>query len=217
MPSETTGLGYVALAPTRNPFNYDRFEQTSRNIAAVWLTLTEIRNQINLYSDTSQDTYLSALEVAVRMAIEDYLGMPIAPVSYRVYYGVSALYGSPISLDLPEISQTGVTIDSVKYYDDSTTPVLTTVSGSSYFYDSTGLKVICSDLPSNINPQMTSPVIVDYTLAASALANYPVIKQAGLLLYTHLYNNRSNTTELKLTDLPFGVNTLLRPYKPLVM
>jgi len=217
MPSETTGLGYVALAPTRNPFNYDRFEQTSRNIAAVWLTLTEIRNQINLYSDTSQDTYLSALEVAVRMAIEDYLGMPIAPVSYRVYYGVSALYGSPISLDLPEISQTGVTIDSVKYYDDSTTPVLTTVSGSSYFYDSTGSKVICSDLPSNINPQMTSPVIVDYTLAASALANYPVIKQAGLLLYTHLYNNRSNTTELKLTDLPFGVNTLLRPYKPLVM
>lgn len=217
MPSETTGLGYVALAPTRNPFNYDRFEQTSRNIAAVWLTLAEIRNQINLYSDTSQDTYLSALEVAVRMAIEDYLGMPIAPVSYRVYYGVSALYGSPISLDLPEISQTGVTIDSVKYYDDSTTPVLTTVSSSTYFYDATGSKVICSDLPSNINPQMTSPVIVDYTLAASALANYPVIKQAGLLLYTHLYNNRSNTTELKLIDLPFGVNTLLRPYKPLVM
>lgn len=217
MPSETTGLGYVALAPTRNPFNYDRFEQTSRNIAAVWLTLTEIRNQINLYSDTSQDTYLSALEVAVRMAIEDYLGMPIAPVSYRVYYGVSALYGSPISLDLPEISQTGVTIDSVKYYDDSTIPVLTTVSSSTYFYDSTGSKVICSDLPSNINPQMTSPVIVNYTLAASDLANYPVIKQAGLLLYTHLYNNRSNTTELKLTDLPFGVDTLLRPYKPLVM
>lgn len=217
MPSETTGLGYVALAPTRNPFNYDRFEQTSRNIAAVWLTLTEIRNQINLYSDTSQDTYLSALEVAVRMAIEDYLGMPIAPVSYRVYYGVSALYGSPISLDLPEISQTGVTIDSVKYYDDSTIPVLTTVSSSTYFYDATGSKVICSDLPSNINPQMTSPVIVNYTLAASDLANYPVIKQAGLLLYTHLYNNRSNTTELKLTDLPFGVDTLLRPYKPLVM
>ena len=217
MPSETTGLGYVALAPTRNPFNYDRFEQTSRNIAAVWLSLTEIRNQINLYSDTSQDTYLSALEVAVRMAIEDYLGMPIAPVSYRVYYGVSALYGSPISLDLPEISQTGVTIDSVKYYDDSAIPVLTTVSDTTYFYDSTGSKVICSDLPSNINPQMTSPVIVDYTLAASALANYPVIKQAGLLLYTHLYNNRSNTTELKLTDLPFGVDTLLRPYKPLVM
>ena len=217
MPSETTGLGYVALAPTRNPFNYDRFEQTSRNIAAVWLTLTEIRNQINLYSDTSQDTYLSALEVAVRMAIEDYLGMPIAPVSYRVYYGVSALYGSPISLDLPEISQTGVTIDSVKYYDDSTIPVLTTVSNTTYFYDSTGSKVICSDLPSNINPQMTSPVIVNYTLAASDLANYQIIKQAGLLLYTHLYNNRSNTTELKLTDLPFGVDTLLRPYKPLVM
>lgn len=217
MPSETTGLGYVALAPTRNPFNYDKFEQTDRNISAVWLSLTEIRNQLNLFSDSSQDTYLSSLEVAVRMAIEDYLGLSITAVSYRVYYGVSALYGSPISLDLPEISQSGVTIDSVKYYNDSNPVVLTTVSPTTYFYDPTGSKVICSDLPSDINPQMTSPVIVDYTLTASDIGSYPVIKQAGLLLYTHLYNNRSNTTELNLKTLPYGVDQLLRPYKPLVM
>jgi hypothetical protein len=57
MASQETGLGFVQLAPTRNPFNYDWFEQTNRNIATAWLTLTEIRNQLNLYSDTSQDTY----------------------------------------------------------------------------------------------------------------------------------------------------------------
>jgi hypothetical protein len=73
MPVQETGLGFVQLAPTRNPFNYDWFEQTNRNIATAWLTLTEIRNQLNLYSDTSQDTYLTALELAIRMAIEDYL------------------------------------------------------------------------------------------------------------------------------------------------
>jgi hypothetical protein len=49
------------------------------------------------------------------------------------------------------------------------------------------------------------------------LAAYPVIKQAGLLLLTHLYNNRSNSTEGMLRDIPFGVTALLRPYKPLVL
>lgn len=219
MPVQETGLGYVALAPTRNPFNYDWFEQTNRNVTTAWLTLAEIRDQINLYSDTSQDTYLSALELAIRMAIEDYLGLPIVAVQYKVYYGVSALYGSPLSLDLPEVSQGGVTIDSVKYYDDSTPPVLMTADPSVYFYDPTGRKVICTDLPSNINPQMTSPVIVTYTLAASPLATYPVIKEAGKLWFTHLYNNRSavGDTVGQVAQIPMGVDTLLRPYKPLVM
>jgi hypothetical protein len=64
---------------------------------------------------------------------------------------------------------------------------------------------------------MTAPIIVQYTTVANPLANYPVIKQAGLLLLTHLYNNRANATETKLKDIPFGVTTLLRSYKPLVM
>jgi len=214
-----TGLGFVQLAPTRNPFNYDWFEQTNRNVTTAWLTLSEIREQLNLYSDTSQDTYLSSLELAIRMAIEDYLGAPIVGVQYKSYYGVSALYGSPLSLDLPETSQGGVTIDSVKYYNDSTPTVLITVSPSAYYYDPTGRKVICTDLPSDINPQMTSPVIVTYSLSVSPFATYPVIKQAGLLWFTHLYNNRSavGSTVNQLAQIPLGVDVLLRPYKPLVM
>jgi hypothetical protein len=64
---------------------------------------------------------------------------------------------------------------------------------------------------------MTSPVIVTYTLAASPLGTYPVIKQAGLLWFTHLYNNRSEVTSTDMKRIPLGVDTLLRPYKPLVM
>jgi hypothetical protein len=64
---------------------------------------------------------------------------------------------------------------------------------------------------------MTNPIVVLYTTAASPLAQYPVIKQAGLLLLTHLYNNRSNSNAMIMHDIPFGVTALLRPYKPLVL
>jgi hypothetical protein len=37
------------------------------------------------------------------------------------------------------------------------------------------------------------------------------------LLLTHLYNQRSNTVDGQLKEIPFGVSTLLRSYKPLVM
>lgn len=209
--------GMVNLAPTRNPFNYDKVVQTSRDLATAWLTLDEITQQLNLFGDESQDDYLSGLEVAVRMHIEDYLGLPIFNQSYTVYYGASALYGTPLTLDLPEISQSGTVINSVKYYNDASPTILTTVAASSYYYDVTGNKVILNDLPTDLNTFMTSPVVCNYTISSSILAQYPVIKQAGLLLLTHLYNNRSETTAGALQKIPFGVDVLLRQYKPLVM
>ncbi len=210
-------------AQTRNPFNYAKVEQIDRDSVTPWLTLDEITQQLNLFQDESQDTYLSSLELATRQAIEDYLGMSIFPVSYRVFYGSESLVASPISLDLPEVSQNfyanqaGVTINSVGYWNDSFPPVFTTLASSSYYYDGSGNKVIVNNLPTNVNTVMTAPIIVQYTTVSNPLAAYPVIKQAGLLLLTHLYNNRANATETKLKDIPFGVTTLLRSYKPLVM
>jgi hypothetical protein len=211
-------LGQVPYADTRNPFNYDKVEQITRDISTGWLTLPEIRQQLNLFDDTSQDTYLTSLELSVRMHIEDYLGMSIFATSYRVYYGLSSLYASPVCLDLPEVSQSGVTIDSVKYYDGNTPSVLQTITSGNYYYDVTGNKVILPNgTPSNISQNRTSPIVVEYTCLANTLASYPVIKQAGLLLFTHLYNNRSETTNGGLQVIPYGVDSLLRPYKPLVM
>jgi hypothetical protein len=126
------------------------------------------------------------------------------------------------SLDLPEVSQDtnnsiGVTVDYVKYYNMDTPPVLTTITDTEYFYDPTGNKVIINTLPNDINAFMTNPVVVIYSLNSNPIGAYPVIKQAGLLLLTHLYNNRSDTLDGRLTNIPFGVLQLLRPYKPLVM
>jgi len=216
-------LGAPYGASTRNPFSYVKTEQIDRDVVTPWLTLDEITNQINLFEDESQDGYLKALELAVRQAIEDYLGLSIFSVTYRVWYGAENLAASPVCLDLPEVSQnqypdmSGVTIERVAYWDNSTPPVLTVVSSSQYYYDASGNKVIIQSLPTTINSQMTAPIICEYTTAPNPLQTYPVIKQAGLLLFTHLYNNRSNTTDVQLKDIPFGVATLLRPYKPLVM
>jgi hypothetical protein len=213
----TLAYGGVYLAPTRNPFNYEKVEQVARDLTTGWLTLDEITNQLNLFGDESQDPYLEGLELAVRMHIEDYLGLPIFPVTYRVYYGVDSLYGTPLALDLPEVSQAGVTINSVKYYNGNATPVLTTISPTLYFYDPTGNKIVIQSLPSNVNQFVTNPVVAEYTLNAGLIAQYPVIKQAALLLLTHLYNNRSETTMGVLHNIPYGIDALLRPYKPLVM
>lgn len=210
-------------AQTRNPFNYVKVEQIGRDSSTAWLTLDEMTNQLNLFDDTSQDTYIASLGIATRQAIEDYLGMSILPVTYRVWYGSESLVASPISLDLPEVSQntnpalSGVTINSVGYWNDAFPPVFQTITNTNYFYDASGNKVIVNNLPTDINTVMTAPIIVEYSTVANPLANYPVIKQAGLLLLTHLYNNRPNSTEVQLKDIPFGVTTLLRPYKPLIM
>ena len=210
-------------AQTRNPFNYAKVEQIGRDSSTQWLTLDEMTNQLNLFDDTSQDTYIASLGIATRQAIEDYLGMSILPVTYRVWYGSESLVASPISLDLPEVSQNttpsqpGVTINSVGYWNDAFPPVFQTITNTNYYYDASGNKVIVNNLPTDVNTVMTAPIIVEYSTVANPLAAYPVIKQAGLLLLTHLYNNRANATETKLKDIPFGVTTLLRPYKPLVM
>ena len=167
--------------------------------------------------------YLTGLELATRMAVEDYLGMSILPVQYKAYYGATNnSMGMQTSLDLPEISQdtnvtTGVTINWVKYYNMETPPVLTTIENTEYFYDPTGNKVIINALPNDINTFMTNPVVVLYELNSNPIGSYPVIKQAGLLILTHLYNNRSDTTTDRLKQIPFGAQTLLRPYKPLVL
>jgi hypothetical protein len=216
-------LGAPYGAATRNPFNYVKTEQIGRDVVTPWLTLDEITNQINLFEDESQDGYLQALEVAVRQAIEDYLGLSIFSVTYRVWYGAENLANSPVCLDLPEVSQnqypdmSGVTVERVAYWDNSTPPVLNVIASNQYYYDASGNKVIIQSLPTSINSEMTAPIICEYTTAPNPLQTYPVIKQAGLLLFTHLYNNRSNTTDVQLKDIPFGVSTLLRPYKPLVM
>lgn len=207
----------------RNPYNYARFEQISRDVATPWLTLEEITQQLNLFDDESQDTYLSSLELAVRMTIEDILGMAIFSTQWNVYYANFGMYDTTLYLDLPEtgVDVTGypaVTINNVRYYGSSNT-VPITISNTDYSYDPTGSRVILNVALNELSQQVANPIVVTFTQNANPLASYPVIKQAGLMLLTHLYNTRStvgDTVGMK-SEIPFGVHAMLRPYKPLVM
>jgi hypothetical protein len=201
----------------RNPYNYAKIEQVGRDLQTAWLTLDEITNQLNLFGDESQDTYLSSIELAARMSIEDYLGLAIFPTQYKVYYGYGGLSGTAVYLDLPEVSAgvAGVTINTVAYYSD--TNVLTTLSSTYYYYDPTGNRVVITGMPNTISQYVANPIVVTYTQNPDFISQYPVIKQAGLLMLTHLYNNRSMTSDTALKEIPYGVAQLLRPYKPLVM
>ena len=214
MPSQLQGnFG----AGSRNPFNYSKVIQSNRDPVTQWLTLDEITNQLNLFADESQDEFLSQLELAARMAIEDYLGVPIFNVTYQASYLISGLMAAPVSLDFPEVSQNGVTINWVKYYNDLNPPVLTTVASSQYYFDPTGNKLVLFEVPNNVNTYMTAPMLCQYTLQGSVIGQYPVVKQAGLMLLTHFYNNRSAISEAKQYQLPWAIDQLLRPYKTLVM
>ena len=207
----------------RNPYNYARFEQISRDVATPWLTLEEITQQLNLFGDESQDTYLSSLELATRMSIEDILGMAIFSTQWNVYYANFGMYDTTLYLDLPEtgVNVTGypaVTINNVRYYGSSNT-VPITISNTDYSYDPTGSRVILNVALNELSQQVANPIVVTFTQNANPLASYPVIKQAGLMLLTHLYNTRStvgDTVGMK-SEIPFGVHAMLRPYKPLVM
>jgi hypothetical protein len=220
----------LTLAPfysgTRNPYNYEKVEQINRDIVTGWLTLDEITQQLNLFQDESQDPYLESLEVATRMAIEDYLGISMFMTQYRVYYGDPGLNGTAIYLDLPEVSTiyqgngAEVTINKVEYYTGTNTATKNLLAASNYYYDPTGNRVVVSSgLPSPLAQNIANPVMVTYTIGCNFLAQYPVVKQAGLLLLTHLYNNRSTVGDsvAMKAQIPFGVDALLRPYKPLVM
>lgn len=221
MSSTLTSGSYYGLP--RNPYSYEKVEQISRDTVTSWLTLEEITQQLNLFQDESQDSYLSGLELAVRMAIEDYLGMSIFPITYKAYYGATNnSMGMQTAFDLPEVSQNfnnqaGTVINSVAYYNGDNPPVLIPLDSTEYYYDPTGNKVIVNAMPNNINTVMTSPVVITWQTKANPIAQYPVIKQAGLLLLTHLYNNRSNSNAVVMHDIPFGVTSLLRLYKPLVL
>jgi hypothetical protein len=108
----------------------------------------------------------------------------------------------------------------VNYYTGTGAATKSTLAASNYFFDQSGSRVVVTNgIPQPLAQNVANPIEVEYTVNSAFAAQYPVVKQAGLMLLTHLYNSRStvgDSVQMK-AEIPFGVTMLLRPYKPLVM
>lgn len=216
--TDNVSYGGLFLGGGAQPYNWTSVTPATRDLTSPWLTIEEIRDQLNLFGDTSQDTYLLDLDLAARWFIEDYLGQAIFPQSYDVYYAAQVLNAGLVVLDTPPTITTGVSVSSVSYYTDSDVPTLVALPTTAYYADPTGSKIVVnSPVPDNVNTKMTAPVVARISQAATYIADYPVVKHAGRLLITHWYNERSDVSDTAKVSIPFGFKALLSPYKPLVI
>ena len=206
--------GGLYLASNRQPFNWYSLRETERDLNTAWLNIDIIRAHLNIYGDTSQDTLLLEYELATRQYIEDYLGKSIFSKGYQTNYGLSVFQDPLTALDLPNAYQ-DVTIGQVAFWNKD--GVQQVIPAANYTYDDIGAKVVIQSIGASLDPNRTAPISVQFTVDVNPIAQYATVMQAGLLLLTHFYNNRSMTGEKMIAQLPFAFDSLLRPYREIVL
>lgn len=216
-------MAYGALSlggVNSTPYNWAKLINTSRDTTSEWIPLEQIREQLNIYGDTSQDAYLSLLELAARFHIEDYLGKPIFEQTYTLYYSTSVLVQPTVQLDVPQSDTHTLVVDEIGFYNQTTPiPDVEILDPTTYYLDATGSKIILTSLAQEISTSMTNPIYAKIRITEDVVSTYPSVIHAGRLLITHLYNSRSavGDTVGEKAEIPFGIQSLLRPYKDLVM
>ena len=217
-PLDTLTTGGLYVNPSDNPFNWEKYEFVERDFSTQWIALDTLKQHLNIYDDDSQDDYLTSLELATRFAIENYLGRWIFDTLFRAYYAADQAAQASRSLDMPFVSNSNATINSVSYYDVDN--VLQTLPTTGWYYDPTGNKVVLGS-PITASYLDTAPIVVNYSALADPLGANPDIKWAGMMLAAHLYNHRSAVADISggksasTLVMPMAVDFLLRPYKPL--
>jgi hypothetical protein len=206
-------LSYVA---PRNPYSYEKIVETNRDAITPWLTLPEIRNQLRLGTDSSQDTFLEQLEISVRMYIENYLNVSLLERTFTAFYSSQLTY-SPVYLDLPTGDNVPITISDVSYWNTLTPSILTVIPNEMYQLDETDNRVILFALPSDISRFIANPLQVSFSLSASPIADFPDVRQAGLMYLTHLYSNPGISTTTQMYNVPMAFDSLLFPYRKTIL
>lgn len=218
-PLDTLTTGGLYVNPSDNPFNWEKWEWVGRDLQSEWLPLDLLKSHLNIYGDNTQDTYLTDLELATRFAIENYMGRWIFDTEFRAYYPADQAATSSRSLDIPQVHSVNVTISNVLYVDVNN--VRQPIASTDWTYDPTGNKIILANAI-NASYLATAPIIVEYTALADPVGAYPDVKWAGQMLAGHLYSHRNAVQNISggkapasALKLPYSVDFLLRPYKPL--
>ncbi len=156
-------------------------------------------------SDAGEQTIIESYRDAATRMCEQHTGYAIGQQRWRL--SLSAFSGRSIRIPLPPL----VSVQSVKYYDLSGT--LQTVDSSNYYVDPNQLlgEVTIKpgmNWPATLN--RSDAVMIEFTCGNSSVD--ADIVAAILLMTGHFYENREAVTGFTLSELPFGVSSLLSPY-----
>ena len=176
------------------------------------VTIQEMRNQLGLFSDTSQDDLLNALGVAATEYIGSLIGTYLEQTTLQ-----SNFSGFEGRMDL---EQSNVTfINSVSYIDDS--GMTQTVNSTDYILDNTGTS---SNLAFSTVPEVTlsllhtAPVMVGYSVFQNqqGVLN-PEIRRAILLIVQDWFEKRGPGSESDFTVATRAALNLLSRHRRTVI
>lgn len=116
-------------------------------------------------------------------------------------------------LELPPVDA----ITAVEYYDDDFNLQSATLADFTTIDQNDGFKVV-RPVPGKDWPDYTveraDSLRITFTTGAETVADVPpAIIHAIKLLTAHFYHNAEATTDLRLRDIPFGIEALLEPYR----
>lgn len=170
------------------------------------VSLPEAKKQTRCEFHTDDDALLTGLTAAATEWVERHTGRSLAEHTWTL-----TLDSFAEAIRLPMPPATG--INSVTYIDaDGATQTL--ASAVYRLYGAGGFDPFVRPAWSTCWPVTADgePDAVTIEYEAGAACPTPV-KQAILLLVSHLYENREASTEAALKDIPFGVDALLKDYR----
>jgi uncharacterized phiE125 gp8 family phage protein len=173
--------------------------------AAAVIDLPTVKAHLRV-DHSFEDSIISAYLFAAMSYAQHYTGMAIGEQELEL-----ALDGFPcgaINLPIPPATS----IVSIIYFDETATEQ--TLANTAYALDNYGLSHWVMPAAETHWPstyEAANVVRVRYTAGSQALDH--AVKAAILLLVGHLYENRQEATEKRLSSVPIGVNALLDTVK----
>ena len=174
-------------------------------VTAPLITLTELKNHLQLYEDDFDTHFSTVIIPAATEIINSICGEFSQATSVSAFYET---FATRIRLPHEHVA----TITSVNYYNDMHT--LTLLPTSDYVFDTTTRNevVFTGNLP-EVSGRFRNPVIVAYSAAVSASeVNTELFVQATLMVASELWYNKGDTYEAARTRAAYTAQQLLAPY-----
>ena len=183
----------------------DAIDYRVTQVTAPLITLTELKNHLQLYEDDFDTHFNTVIIPAATEIINSICGEFSQATAVNAYYDSFAE-----RFRLPHDHVASIT--SINYYNELN--VLTLLATSNYVFDVTTRNevVITGDLP-EISDRFRNPVIIAYSAAVSASeVNTELFVQATLMVATELWYNKGDTYETARTRAMYTAQRLLAPY-----